>query len=509
MMPAAGVRFVLVALFALALVGSAGAQVPQRKNIDLLTADELAAYEHAIQILKDRSAANPFDRTGYLWQAWVHNCPFIRQPVSGTGPHSEKCDSLLSAPNPGFISTHPGVCEHGKDLFLIWHRAQFYYFEQILRKADPGGNIKDSRGVTGPSTSNVAVPYWNWTRKPTGVRYPKAFEVPGSPLNHDARIHTALTPEEQERLKPVTSAEAVAALVYEAEWREFGGYPQDSQVGGHGRFEAEHHDLMHDSYVGGDMRNSSRAALDPIFFSFHSYIDLLLQFWLDEHGAQSVTSLNNFLRATQPDSITPAPGHTPGASLPSMGQARIYLDISRLGYGYEVTDADKLPRREAIVALTSVNGSPVQFAATDKSRRARLAGDGLFDPRGGPPTMVSKIAVPVPNNAGAVQAVFNRPHDMPDVTFAVDFYLHPASVEMNLAQKAMREKYIVVTRGHFGTGEDHAQSGHSPAKPLFVDLSAPLRDLAATGHAGENWTLTAVVSGQAPTPTFGTLSLAQ
>ena len=83
------------------LVAAANAQ-PKRKNIDLLSADELAAYEHAIQILKDRSAANPFDRTGYLWQAWVHNCPFIRQPVAGPLTHAEKCDPVFTAPNPNF-----------------------------------------------------------------------------------------------------------------------------------------------------------------------------------------------------------------------------------------------------------------------------------------------------------------------------------------------------------------------------------------------------------------------
>jgi len=32
---------------------------------------------------------------------------------------------------------HPGMCEHGKDLFLPWHRAEFYYFEKILQGADP------------------------------------------------------------------------------------------------------------------------------------------------------------------------------------------------------------------------------------------------------------------------------------------------------------------------------------------------------------------------------------
>jgi tyrosinase len=507
MLPTTPARLLaLIAILLMSAISHADAQSAVRKNIDLLTPTELAAYEHAIQILKDRSAADPFDKTGYLWQAWVHNCPFIKQPASGSGPHSDRCDPTATPPDPAFIRTHPGVCEHGKDLFLIWHRAQFYYFEQILRAADPDGTIKDSRGVTGPSTRDVAVPYWNWTRKPTGVRYPKAFEQDGSPLNHGARNRDALTPDDQEAFKQITSPDAVAALVYQAGWQEFGGFPQESQVGGHGRFEREHHDPMHGGYIGGDMANSSRAALDPIFFSFHSYIDLVLQFWLDQHGPATVTSLEHFLRATQPDSVKPAPGHVAGAGLPSMGQGKIYLDMARLGYSYEVTEADKLPRPDAVAALTTLNGNPVLFAATEKSPRARLAGDGLFDPRRGPPTMISKIAVRVPSAVNGARAVFSRPHDAIDVTFAVDFYLHPANVDLDLSNKPQREKYIVVTGGHFGRGDEPAHD-HG-AKPLDADMSKPLKDLAATGHAGEDWTLTAVVSGQPPAPAFGTLSFA-
>jgi hypothetical protein len=45
--------------------------VLKRKNIDKLTKQELEAYEHAIQIMKDRSAKNPYDKSGFLWQAWA------------------------------------------------------------------------------------------------------------------------------------------------------------------------------------------------------------------------------------------------------------------------------------------------------------------------------------------------------------------------------------------------------------------------------------------------------
>ena len=219
-----------VAALVVTLAGTASAQTPLRKNIDLLTKDELAAYEHAIQILKDRSDANPFDRSGYLWQAWVHNCPFIWQPASGVGAkgsHGTRCDSALaSAPGPDFVKSHPGVCEHHKDLFLIWHRAQFYYFEKILQATDPDGTVTDSRGMKGPGTRNVAVPYWNWTRPPSGVRYAKALEDRNSPLFHEQRAQNALTPTEIEQVGQATSALAVAALVNDPDWQNFAEFPR-------------------------------------------------------------------------------------------------------------------------------------------------------------------------------------------------------------------------------------------------------------------------------------------
>ena len=377
-----------LAVIVIALAAAASAQVPLRKNIDLLSKDELAAYEHAIQILKDRSDANPFDKTSSLWQAWVHNCPF--DPGAGERCQGQRartasrCDSALaSAPGPDFVKSHPGVCEHHKDLFLIWHRAQFYYFEKILQATDPDGTVTDSRGMKGPGTRNVAVPFWNWTRPPSGVRYAKALEDRNSPLFHEQRAQNALTPTEIAQVGQATSALAVAALVYDPDWQNFGGFPQEAPTGAGGIFENEHHDLMHFFYFGttSDMARPPTAALDPAFFSYHAYIDLLLQFWLDRHGSNAMTSLDNFLRASQPDSVRPAPGHASGARIPSMGRGRIYLDPAALGIGYEVTDADKLPAPEAVArAIAGANGAPAAFAATEKSPHARLSGSGLFDP---------------------------------------------------------------------------------------------------------------------------------
>jgi hypothetical protein len=307
-----------------------------------------------------------------------------------------------------------------------------------------------------------------------------------------------------------TSALAVAALVYDPDWQNFGGYAQEAPTGGGGNFEYEHYDVMHSTYFGGDMGAPPTAALDPAFFSYHAYIDLLLQFWLERHGPQAMTSLDHFLRASQPDSVRPVPGHTNGAGLPSMGQARIYLDPAAIGTGYEVTDADRLPPPEAVArAIAGANGAPVQFAATDQSQHARLSGPGLFDPSTGQPTMVAKLPVPVPSSVNEIRAAFQRPHDAPDVSYLIDFYLHPAGIDLDLANRSERAKYIVTGMGYMASGGATGHSEHDSNKPLFVNLTKPLKDLASTGHAGETWTLTAVVSRQPPSAGFGTLSLVQ
>src|SRR5262249_30646604 len=117
-----------------------------RKNIDCLTAQELSNLEHAFKVLQDRSAANPSDPKGYDYQVRIHR---------------------LS-------------CAHNTELIWPWHRAFLYYFEDLLRAADPDHPETPTRDVT--------LPYWDWTKPPSGsVGYPSAYENPTSPLFHNGR----------------------------------------------------------------------------------------------------------------------------------------------------------------------------------------------------------------------------------------------------------------------------------------------------------------------------------
>ncbi len=93
--------------------------VKYRKNIDHLTEQELAAYEHAVKMMKQKSQENVYDRTGFLWQAWVHDCTSIsvtddRQLSIFDINELHRCSFQVSDPS---HREHPGMCEHAKDTF--------------------------------------------------------------------------------------------------------------------------------------------------------------------------------------------------------------------------------------------------------------------------------------------------------------------------------------------------------------------------------------------------------
>ena len=121
-----------------ALPRAAGAQqARKRRNVEALSQAELEAYELAIQIVKDRSTANPADKTGYLYWANLHD---------------------------DFDTTHSG-CAHFSEKFLPWHRRHLFDFEAVLRQTKPG------------VTDNLMIPYWDWT-KPRDA-FPQAVRARG------------------------------------------------------------------------------------------------------------------------------------------------------------------------------------------------------------------------------------------------------------------------------------------------------------------------------------------
>lgn len=248
-----------------------------RRDINELPATELADYVHALDILRARSAANPDDETGYDFQAALHN------------------DSEI------------GPCEHGNDLFMPWHRAHLYYFEKLLQASDP------------PRTSGVTIPYWDWLHPEAGEgKFPAPFY--GDGLRQSDRDETA------EQLPSNT----LQILLKVKDQQQFVGYPKDSPNGDYGDLELGPHNWMHSDYVGGKMAAPWEAALDPIYWSFHCFIDLLWDAWQSRNGDPELTSPDSGLR-----------GFT-GLAMDTAGAFRRTAD---LGYHYELT-----PRLQALFA---------------------------------------------------------------------------------------------------------------------------------------------------------------
>jgi tyrosinase len=195
----------------------------------------------------------------------------------------------------------PGFYCHKDDrLFLPWHRAYLYYFEQYLQDRAAGATI----------------PWWDWTSDishKTGI--PTAFsaakDASGNPnpllkshiyepaynLNRD-------TTRQPHAPKSLPTADKVNQVLELSEFLDFSEQLENIHNGVHG-------------WVSGDMGNVPHAAFDPIFYSHHSMIDRIWYLW----------------------QVKNAPGSIPPDLLdmvlsPFNMTVRSVLDISKLGYQY-------------------------------------------------------------------------------------------------------------------------------------------------------------------------------
>jgi len=215
--------------------GFAQGTIRMRKNIETLSADELSAYKHAVQVMKDHSS-NPNDPKGYAYWAALHDL------------YDE--------------SIHSG-CAHFSEKFFPWHRRYLYDFEVALQNSDP------------PVTKNVMIPYWDWTIKTTtGTNYPAAFEDSASPL-FDNRFPIS---------QPPWDPKDILSMVKEPDWSLFAGKPDASNGFGNnpGSVEVGPHNTLHTN-ISSDMSDPQSAVQDPIFWSFHAGIDLCWSRWQHLH----------------------------------------------------------------------------------------------------------------------------------------------------------------------------------------------------------------------------------
>ncbi len=354
----------------------------ERKDINELTSDELADYIHALDTLRARSAQNPSDQTGYDFQAGLHN---------GIRVEGE------------FV-----FCEHGSDLFFPWHRAHLYYFEQLLQEADP------------PRTENVTIPYWDWLHPEENGRFPKAFAEPG--LFAPGRNVNPAAGSPGENLHPMT----LRIVTEETDWKAFGGYPQGDPDGDYGKLELGPHNHMHGNFISGQMGNPLRAARDPIYFSFHAFIDLLWAEWLRRNNAPPPTSPDHDLRG-----FLGKPKH----------KVQDFQSTTDLGYEYKYTEKleeafsispPERARRELIAAREPLQPQPLPPLFAD-SMESELRNTSHVE--------YAFPALPAPTAAAVVRLQNLKVSTRWSYTLRA--YVHPKDVPFDKDDSDFERRYLV------------------------------------------------------------------
>jgi hypothetical protein len=405
-----------------------------RKNIDSLTSQELADYEHAISKLLEISRDDPESIDGYTYFEQLH-------------------DGNL------------GPCEHKNDTFMPWHRAHLFLFEEALRRSDP------------PRTETVTLPYWDWSALPSGQRYPKAFENENSVLFHEFRNTTPICRTADEggcESLPFPRTYLEADVLSVPRWSapepqqsrlSFGGHAggeQDcsSQFGlGFGALEQPAHNTMHGEHVGGSMADALAAALDPIFFSFHCYLDLLWSQWQEEF--ETDTDLEARLCGLFKDRE-----HRPENRF----RVKDTLDTkNQLGYVYEYTPGEQPPAPRAVAARPLFPAHPAFDFVVSARKQPELV-------------RTLDITIPAPGFEGA-HLLLTGVNVITPFSYSADVYLTPLGEELRLEDRGFRATHLAdllyIWQPHHG---GNGRRTHD----ITVDLGRVLGSLAETRH-GERW----------------------
>ncbi|MFF1903957.1 tyrosinase family protein [Kitasatospora sp. NPDC058218] len=389
-----------------------------RRDINSLSPAELDDYIHALGILRARSAADPSDVTGYDFQAALHN------------------GGIDSA------GRNVGPCEHGTDQFLPWHRSHLYHFEKLLQESDP------------PRTSNVTLPYWDWLHPQANGKFPPAFSLPELVLDRN--------PDPVE-LPPNT----LEIVTTETDQGLFGGFPSAHPGADHGRLENGPHNFMHSNFIGGLMADASQAALDPIYFSFHAFIDLLWAEWQRRNGSPPLTSPDHNLR---------------GFDAQTKHKTADFADTVALGYDYEYTDrlkADFAVETPQPVIRQLLATEPLRLVSAPNLTASLRSNSRAEFSLAAPPAEARKVMVRLDDLKVPVAG-----------SYVLRAYVHPSDVEFRADDPDFASRYgvgyVAMWKAHHMAGGDQPHSHPTESNARF-DITAVLD---ASGAAPEDLVLT-------------------
>jgi tyrosinase len=259
-----------------------------RKSVTALTVNEVASLRSGISGMLALA-----DDRGFEYWAGIHGLPL---PIS---------------------------CTHGSPLFLPWHRAYLYYFEQYLLDAMPAGTA-------------VSLPWWDWSTQAgippsysqahlhDGAANPLAGApvsgIPDAQFTEENVPKVAVTHRAHGPVGPghgsvgLPSAQEVAAVL---DLQDFGDFTTQLE---------DLHNRVH-VWVGGTMSEIPVAAFDPLFWAHHTMIDRIWALWQQRQPGAGVGSV---------------PLDYPLGPFPTINVGQT-LSVTALGYQYAAATSSAAP----------------------------------------------------------------------------------------------------------------------------------------------------------------------
>lgn len=161
-------------------------------------------------------------------------------------------------------------------LFLPWHRAYLWWLEQALqdRARELPARLQGA---------DIALPWWDWT---TTREIPASYRA-GPFASSRAWVPTARPPINHVTSRRPGSNPAVRLPLRDEVFHPRTGLLADSDFASFSDRLEDFHDDVH-VWVGGDMRDPTVAAYDPVFFAHHCMIDRLWYLWQVRWGASRI-----------------------------------------------------------------------------------------------------------------------------------------------------------------------------------------------------------------------------
>jgi hypothetical protein len=427
-----GSRVLLVVVCLLSFI-PLDAQVRKRQNIDCFSPEQLTLYRKAMQILQSRDPKNDrnvdMEHKSYQFYARLHN---------GTGGVSN--------------------CTHGSELFLTWHRALLSIFEKALQETSPADGTRDLR-----------LPYWDWTADPTGKRFPAAFEVAGDTVLNQPDRPTTGPP------KKYTPSQIENVILNSPNWLKFGGEPG----GGYGDLEEPYHNRMH-GWIGGKMTFDTEAAVDPLFWSFHTYIDGVTARWQEEHPNEKLGCLDCDLDY-----------------LDGWKVSRV-VDVKSLGYEYDWTTCGP-----TAATLEAAEAPQLAALAYDTERATEL---GRWTKHAGQGPLIFDVRIPDDESFRTADIRLEGAEVPREFSYSGSVFLYPAEVAFAPDGDTFRRRYRVGDFAIWGLSHGPEHAGHERETALHVDATIELRYIAKKYH-GQKWKVAVVVEEVSPIPREGAATL--